>query len=96
MDEKKTYQSFPIQISSEEYRDLIIANEKAKNEASDYRSKYWEQQNKVKEAEKKTADAEATLASITAFFNSCTEARALYEAYVAKEALKASGSPYKI
>ena len=64
MDENKKY---PIEgtvtISTEEYRDLLkdsVSNEK---EASEYRSKYWNEQNKTSKLEKSLAELKEFLQS---------------------------------
>lgn len=90
-DKEKTYTSHPITIDSQEYRDLIIEAEESKHEADDYRHRWYEEQKKREQAEKDLATEKAECAKLTAFLSSSSEAKALFEAYLAKEALKAVG-----
>lgn len=91
MSEKKTYTSHPVTIDSEEYRDLITENSELSHEAEDYRQKYWKEQSAKKAVEDELAKVKASLEKINSFIASSNEVKALFEAYLAKEALKASG-----
>ena len=82
MDENKKY---PIEgtvtISTEEYRDVLtcaVANEK---EASEYRSKYWAEQQKTSKLEKSLAELKEFLQSDEDTWNS-------YRDYLVEKALK--------
>lgn len=97
MDEKrKTYPSHTITIESEEYRDLIIENEQNKHEASEYRSKYWDATNKTKAVEDNLKKLQSDYDNFTAFLSSSSEAAALFKAYMAEKALKASGGAVSV
>lgn len=65
MNEEKKYDiNGAVTISTEEYRGLIVEGLNSKHEADDYRSKFWKEQDKVKELEKKVeALQKATLRS---------------------------------
>lgn len=82
MDENKKY---PIEgtvtISTAEYRDLLtcsVANEK---EASEYRSKYWAEQNKTSKLEK-------SLAELKEFVQSDEDMWNAYRNHLIEKALK--------
>lgn len=90
-EKEKTYPSHSITIESEEYRDLIIENEKNRHDADDYRSKYWAEQNEKKNAQADLAKLKADYDKLSAFVTSSTEISALFKAYMAEDALNAAG-----
>lgn len=90
-DEKKTYPTYPIPISNEEYRDLITQNSELAHNVDYYRNKWWTEETAKKAAEAELSKVKANLEKFNGFIASSSEAKALFEAYLAKEALKASG-----
>lgn len=90
-EKEKTYTSYQISISSEEYRDLIIESEKNRHDADDYRSKYWAEQNDRKKAQADLEKLKADYDKLSAFVTSSTEISALFKAYMAEDALNAAG-----
>ena len=91
MNEKKTYTVHPTIIDNTEYRDLITENCELSHEAEDYRQRYWKEQDAKKTAEAELAKVKSSLEKFNAFIASSDEVKAQFEAYLAKEALKASG-----
>jgi len=89
MDEKKTYPvTGTVTISSEEYRDLIVAAvTEAKSAESWMRSK-WEVDSKLSAAEKEKEKLKYEAEGYRRFLANCTEAAALYRAFLAEERLK--------
>lgn len=84
MDDKKTYDfKGTVTISTEEYRDLIADGAAAKHDADDYRSKYWQEQNKVRELERKCATLESEIAQLRSFIESKKENRLAFKLFVA-------------
>lgn len=67
-DERKKYDvTGTVTISTEEYRDLIEDRASFEKDMSDYRSRYWDEQGKRKEAEKKVETLTKTLEKWKAF-----------------------------
>ena len=84
MDENKTYEfEGTVTIGTHEYRDLIKDCITYKNESDNYRSKYWEEQSKVKALEAKLAEANAELDRCRAFIESKKETRIAFKLFVA-------------
>lgn len=84
MDDNKKVYDFKgtVTISTDEYRDLISDVTAFKYEASDYRSKYWTEQNKFNEAEKKAKALEAELESLRLYVNAKEETRLAYRLFL--------------
>ena len=90
MDEKKKYSTIgTVNIGTDEYRDLIESSINAKNEASEYRSKYWAEQKAKKEVETRLSSVEKELSAYADFIANVPEAKALFGQFRAEKALNA-------
>lgn len=84
MEEKKTYDfKGTVTISTEEYRDLIQDCVTFKREFEDYRSKWWEEQRKVNDLEKKQKELTAELDRLRAFIDSKKDILLAFKLYSA-------------
>lgn len=84
MDEKKTYEfKGTVTISTDEYRDLITDCATYKASSDDYRSKYWNEQNKVKDLETNLAAVKAEAESLRTFIEAKKETRLAFKLFVA-------------
>ncbi|MBQ8616346.1 MAG: hypothetical protein IJ418_02420 [Clostridia bacterium] len=84
MDEKKTYDfKGTVTISTDEYRDLITDCATYKAGCDDYRSKYWNEQNKVKVLESNLAAVKAEAENLRAFIEAKKETRLAFKLFVA-------------
>ena len=77
-----------VQIGADEYRDLVESNTRNEHDASQYRSKYWGEQNRVSDLETKLKAAKDALASYEAFIASEESIREAYKNYFAKQAMQ--------
>ena len=90
-EKEKTYPQFISVISNEEYRDLIASNTENECKASEYMSKYWQAQSDKKKLEEELAKTKADYEKLVALVTSSTEAKAMLEAYLAKNVPEPSG-----
>jgi hypothetical protein len=80
MEEKKTYSIVgKVEIGTDEYRELIEGRMSAEKELSDYRSRYWREEEKVKKLEKELEDIKAYKVKLMDFIKQDNER---YQAYV--------------
>ena len=82
MEEKKYEFNGKVEISTEEYRDLIRDGVKAEQQADDYRSKYWSEQNKVKDLEEKVSVLNKSISHYQKFVNSKEDITLEYKMYL--------------
>ena len=82
MEEKKYEFNGKVEISTEEYRDLIRDGVKAEQQADDYRSKYWSEQNKVKDLEEKVSVLNKSISHYQKFVNSKEDIILEYKMYL--------------
>lgn len=84
MEEKKTYEfKGTVTISTDEYRDLITDCATYKASTDEYRSKYWELQNKVKTLESNLAAAQVEAEKLRSFIEAKKETRLAFKLFVA-------------
>ena len=89
MDEKKTYSVVgKVEIGTDEYRDLIEGNVSAEKEASEYRSKYWREEEKVKKLENELEDIKAYKAKLMDFIKQDNERYQAYVRFTAEKSLE--------
>lgn len=69
MEEKQYEYKGTVTISTEEYRDLVKGVFEAEKDAESYRSRYWEEQSKSRELEKKVEAQKKAVAGYADFVN---------------------------
>ena len=83
MDEEKKYSIIvKVEIGTDEYRDLIAGLAKAEADADSYRSKYWSEQNKTSDLEKKLEAMTEKANAMSEFINSSEELKAKYALFL--------------
>lgn len=90
MDEKKTYSVVGrVEIGTDEYRDLIEAKMSAEKDLSDYRSRYWREEEKTKALEKKVEKLEKYKNKLMEFIKQDNERYQAYVRYTAEKNIEA-------
>ena len=89
MDEKKTYSiTGTVTIGTDEYRDLVETCTSLSEKLDSKRSECWRKDDEIKKLSAEKDNMSKKLAEYNEFFNSSTEATALYKAFVAEKTLK--------
>lgn len=90
MDDEKKYEvKGVVTIGTDEYRDLIEERMSAKYELDEYRSKYWNEQNKVSNLEKKLKKLESDYDKVSEFVRLDNERYQSYVHFVAEKSVEA-------
>ena len=71
-----------VEIGTDEYRDLIAGLSKAEADADSYRSRYWSEQNKTSDLEKKLEAMTEKANAMSEFINSSEELKAKYALFL--------------
>ena len=83
MNEEKKYSIIgKVEIGTDEYRDLISGLSKAEADADLFRSKYWSEQNKTSDLEKKLEAMTEKADKMSEFINSSEELKAKYALFL--------------
>ena len=83
MNEEKKYSIIgKVEIGTDEYRDLIAGLSKAEADADSYRSRYWSEQNKTSDLEKKLEAMTEKANAMSEFINSSEELKAKYALFL--------------
>ena len=83
MNEEKKYSIIgKVEIGTDEYRDLIAGLSKAESDADSYRSRYWSEQNKTSDLEKKLEAMTEKANTMSEFINSSEELKAKYALFL--------------
>ena len=83
MNEEKKYSIIgKVEIGTDEYRDLIAGLSKAEADADSYRSRYWSEQNKTSNLEKKLEAMTEKANAMSEFINSSEELKAKYALFL--------------
>lgn len=83
MNEEKKYSIIgTVEIGTDEYRDLIAGLTKAEADADSYRSRYWSEQNKTSDLEKKLEAMTEKANAMSEFINSSEELKAKYALFL--------------
>jgi hypothetical protein len=82
MEDKKYEFNGKVEISTEEYRDLMKAAIENEHQASDYRSKYWSEESKVKDLNEKLGNLEKAISHYRDFVNSNEDIKVEYKLYL--------------
>lgn len=89
MDEKKTYKIIgTVTIGTDEYRDLVETCASLSEKLDSKRTECWKKDSEIEKLNTNNTIMKKTIDNYTEFFNSCTEASALYKAFVAEKTLK--------
>ena len=91
MDEEKKVYSIvgKVEIGTDEYRDLIEGKVSAERELSEYRSKYWAEQGKVSELEKKLKKLQSDYDKVSEFIKLDNERYQSYVHFIAEKSVEA-------
>ena len=83
MNEEKNYSIIgKVEIGTDEYRDLITGLAKAEADADSYRSRYWSEQNKTSDLDKKLEAMTEKANAMSEFINSSEELKAKYALFL--------------
>ena len=83
MNEEKKYSIIgKVEIGTDEYRDLISGLTQAEAYVDSYRSKYWSEQNKTSDLEKKLEAMTEKADKMSEFINSSEELKAKYALFL--------------
>ena len=83
MNEEKKYSIIGmVEIGTDEYRDLISGLAKAEADADSYRSRYWSEQNKTSDLDKKLEAMTEKANAMSEFINSSEELKAKYALFL--------------
>lgn len=83
MNEEKKYAIIgKVEIGTDEYRDLISGLAKAESDADSYRSRYWSEQGKASDLEKKLEAMTEKADTMLEFINSSEELKAKYALFL--------------
>ena len=83
MNEEKKYSIIgTVEIGTDEYRDLISGLTKAEADADSYRGRYWSEQSKVSDLEKKLEAMTEKANAMSEFINSSEELKAKYALFL--------------
>lgn len=89
MDEKKTYSiTGTVTIGTDEYRDLIDNCASLREKLDSKRSECFRKDDEIKTLNSNNTIMKKTLDNYNEFFNSSTEATALYKSFVSEKTLK--------
>ena len=97
MNEEKKYSIIgKVEIGTDEYRDLIAGLSKAEADADSYRSRYWSEQNKTSNLEKKLEAMTEKANAMSEFINSSEELKAKYALFlVSKQQEESEGGEHE-
>lgn len=84
--QEKTYTPGTVNISTEEYRDLITEMTESKQNADNYRSQKWDVEKERNDLKKELEDMKSKLAKLQAFVNSTDELALKYKLYLVESA----------
>ena len=83
MNEEKKYSIIgKVEIGTDEYRDLISGPTKAESEADLYRGRYWSEQSKTSDLDKKLEAMTEKANAMSEFINSSEELKAKYALFL--------------
>ena len=83
MNEEKKYSIIgKVEIGADEYRDLISGLAKAEAAADSYRGRYWSEQSKTSDLEKKLEAMTEKANAMSEFINSSEELKAKYALFL--------------
>lgn len=83
MNEEKKYSIIgKVEIGTDEYRDLIAGLTKAESDADSYRGRYWSEQSKTSDLEKKLEAMTEKADTMLEFINSSEELKAKYALFL--------------
>ena len=83
MNEEKKYSYVgKVEIGTDEYRDLIAGLAKAESDADSYRSRYWSEQSKTSDLDKKLEAMTEKANAMSEFINSSEELKAKYALFL--------------
>ena len=83
MNEEKKYAIIgKVEIGTDEYRDLIEGLTKAEADADSYRGRYWSEQSKTSDLEKKLEAMTEKANAMSEFINSSEELKAKYALFL--------------
>ena len=83
MNEEKKYSIIgKVEIGADEYRDLISGLTKAESDADSYRSRYWSEQGKTSDLDKKLEAMTEKADTMLEFINSSEELKAKYALFL--------------
>ena len=83
MNEEKKYSIIgKVEIGTDEYRDLIAGLAKAESDADSYRSRYWSEQSKTSDLDKKLEAMTEKANAMSEFINSSEELKAKYALFL--------------
>ena len=83
MNEEKKYSIIgTVEIGADEYRDLISGLTKAESDADSYRSRYWSEQSKTSDLDKKLEAMTEKANTMLEFINSSEELNAKYALFL--------------
>ena len=83
MNEEKKYSIIgKVEIGTDEYRDLISGLSKAEADADSYRSRYWSEQSKTSDLDKKLEAMTEKANAMSEFINSSEELKAKYALFL--------------
>ena len=86
MNEEKKYAIIgKVEIGADEYRDLIAGLVKAEADADSYRGRYWSEQSKISDLEKKLEAMTEKADTMSEFINSSEELKAKYALFLASK-----------
>ena len=83
MNEEKKYAIIgKVEIGTDEYRDLIAGLAKAEADADSYRGRFWSEQSKTSDLEKKLEAMTEKADAMSEFINSSEELKAKYALFL--------------
>lgn len=82
MEEKKYDFNGKVEISTEEYRDLIKSSVENEHSANEYRSKCWSQESEIKKLKEKITAQEKAISNYVQFVNSDGERSQAYKLFI--------------
>ena len=83
MNEEKKYSIIgKVEIGTDEYRDLIAGLAKAESDADSYRGRYWSEQSKTSDLERKLEAMTEKADTMLEFINSSEELKAKYALFL--------------
>ena len=86
MNEEKKYSIIgKVEIGTDEYRDLISGLANAEAEADSYRSRYWSEQIKTSDLDKKLEAMTEKADTMLEFINSSEELKAKYALFLVRK-----------
>ena len=89
MDEKKKYSvEGTVTISTEEYRDLLTDKFEMEKDRDSYQSRYWNEQSKTRDLEKKVEELQAQYDKVSEFVKADNERYQSYVQFVAGKSVE--------